>query len=138
MGRVPACAAPFFSATTVSSVSDTLLTNSVLDTNDEGLRHCIYEHQKVFAIFTTEDCAICKLLGPGFAKLSENEEYEHIQFVRLSSEENPVAKQLMDERATPFLVSYCQGRLLECDSLTTTAAVQAQLDRLCAFVPDNG
>ena len=49
-----------------------------------------------------------------------------------------MAKQLMNERATPFFVSYCQGRLLECDSLKTDAAVQAQLDRLRAFVPDNG
>ena len=119
-------------------MSDLLLTNPVLDTNDEGLRHRIYEHQKVFAKFTAEDCAICKLLGPGFDKFAENEQYRDIQFVRLSSEENPVAKQLMNERAAPFFVSYCQGRLLECDALATDAAVQAQLDRLRAFVPDNG
>ena len=117
---------------------DSLLTDSVLDTNDEGLRRCIYEHQKVFAKFTADDCAICKLLGPGFVKFADHEAYQDIQFVRLSSQENPVAKQLMNERAAPFFVSYCQGRLLECDSLETDAAVQAQLNRLRAFVPDNG
>ena len=119
-------------------MSDLLLTNPVLDTNDEGLRYRIHEHQKVFAKFTAEDCTVCKLLGPSFAKFAENKEYRDIQFVRLSSVENPVAMQLMNERAAPFFVSYCQGRLLECDSLTTAAAVQAQLDRLRAFVPDNG
>ena len=114
---------------------DLLLTDTVLDTDDEGLRHCIYEHQKVFAIFTTGDCAICKLLDPGFVKLSENNEYQDIQFVRLSSEENPVAKQLMAEQSAPFFVSYCQGRILECDSLNTDADVLGQLNRLRAFTP---
>ena len=134
---------PFSSSCTPWTKSDYstqlgLITNPVLDTNDEGLRHSIYEHQKVFAKFTAEDCVICKLLVPGFVKFSESEDYRDIQFVRLSSEENPVAKQLMNERAAPFFVSYCQGRLLECDSLTTEAAVQAQLNRLRAFLPDNG
>ena len=114
---------------------DLLLTDTVLDIDDEGLRHCIYEHQKVFAKFTAEDCAICKMLDPGFVKLSENDEYRDIQFVRLSSAENPVAKQLMAERAAPFFVSYCQGRILECDSLDTEADVIAQLNRLRAFAP---
>ena len=117
---------------------DVLPTDSVLDINDEGLRQCIYEYPKVFAKFTAEDCAICKLLGPGFVKFAAHEEYKGIRFVRLSSDENPVAKQFMDQRAAPFFVSYCQGRLLECDSLETNAAVQAQLDRLRAFVPPNG
>ena len=117
---------------------DSLLTDSVLDTNDAGLRQCIYENPKVFAKFTAEDCAICKLLSPGFAKFADHEEYKGIRFIRLSSEENPVAKQFMDLRAAPFFVSYCQGRLLECDSLETDAAVRAQLDRLRAFAPDNG
>ena len=111
---------------------DFLLSDTVLDTDDEGLRHCIYEHQKVFAKFTAEDCAICKLLGPSFTKFSKDDDYQGIQFVRLSSDENPVAKQLMSERAAPFFVSYCQGRMLECDTRDTEAGVVAQLNRLRA------
>ena len=114
---------------------DLLLTDTVLDTDDAGLRHCIYENQKVFATFTAADCAICKLLDPGFARLSGDAEYRDIQFVRLSSEENPVAKQLMAEQSAPFFVSYCQGRILECDSLHSDADVLAQLDRLRAHAP---
>ena len=115
---------------------DFLLNDTVLDTDDEGLRHCIYEHQKVFAKFTAEDCAICKLLGPSFAKFSKDDDYQGIQFVRLSSDENPVAKQLMSERAAPFFVSYCQGRILECDSLGTDVDVLVQLNRLRAYTPN--
>ncbi len=55
-----------------------------------------------------------------------------ILFVRLSVKENPVAQQLMREKGAPFFVSYCQGRLLECDALTTEIEVVDQLARLRA------
>ena len=114
---------------------DSLQKSLVIDADDEELRRLTYEQTKVFAKFTADDCAICKILAPGFVKLADNEEYQAILFVRLSSNENPVAKQLMNERAAPFFVSYCQGRILECETRDTDADVQAQLDRLRAFVP---
>ena len=59
--------------------------DSIVDTDDLSLRHLIHEHLKVFAKFTAEDCVICKLLGPGFAKFSDDKKYQGIQFVRLES-----------------------------------------------------
>ena len=115
---------------------DFLQKKSVLDIDDVGLRHLVHEHAKVFAKFTAEDCAICKMLGPGFAKFADHHGYQDIQFVRLSSEENPVARQLMLERAAPFFVSYYQGRIIECETRETDDDVRAQLDRLLAYEPD--
>lgn len=106
--------------------------DSIIDTDDLGLRHLTYEHLKIFAKFTAEDCVICKLLGPGFAKFSDDKKYQGIQFVRLESGQNPVAKQLMHERAAPFFVSYYQGRILECETRETDVDVQVQLGRLRA------
>ncbi|GAB3824890.1 thioredoxin family protein [Hymenobacter jeollabukensis] len=107
----------------------------VYDTDDEGLRHYTHDHLKVFAKFTSQGCATCELLAPPFAKFADDEQYQPILFLRLDSDENPVAKKLMQERVAPFFVSYCQGQLLECDSLTTEEAVRGMLDRLRAFVP---
>lgn len=107
----------------------------VHDTNDEGLRRLTYEHLKVFAKFTSEGCATCELLAPPFTKFADDPEYQPILFLRLNSDENPVAKKLMQERVAPFFVSYCQGQLLECDSLTTEEQVKQMLDRLRAFAP---
>jgi hypothetical protein len=111
------------------------LHKTVVDTDDDGLRRLTHERMKVFAKFTAQDCSTCKLLGPGFARFADDEEYQGILFVRLSSDENPVAKHLMNERAAPFFVSYCQGRILECDTLQTDADVRDQLNRLRAFAP---
>ncbi|RYY20437.1 MAG: thioredoxin [Cytophagaceae bacterium] len=107
----------------------------VVDADDEQLRRLIHEHMKVFAKFTSENCDICEALSPSFAKFVDDPENVGILFVRLNSDENPVAKKLMQQKVAPFFVSYCQGRLLECDALTADAEVIAQLDRLRAFVP---
>ena len=107
----------------------------VVDTDDDHLRRLIHEHLKVFAKFTSENCAICESLSPGFAKFVDDPENVGILFVRLNTDENPVAKKMMQQKVAPFFVSYCQGRLLECDALTTDIEVTSQLDRLRAFVP---
>ena len=107
----------------------------VVDTDDNHLRRFTHEHLKVFAKFTSENCSICDALSPGFAKFVDDPQNVGILFVRLNTDQNPVAQKLMEKKVAPFFVSYCQGRLLECDALTTDAEVTAQLDRLRAFVP---
>lgn len=114
---------------------ENLIRSTVVNTNDEGLRQHIHDRLKVFAQFTADNCPICALLAPGFARFAEEAAYEGILFIRLDSDENPVAKRLMAERTAPFFVSYCQGRMLECDTHETEAMVQAQLDRLRALLP---
>ena len=107
----------------------------VVDATDETLRRLIHDHLKVFAKFTDAGCAICEALAPPFARFADDAGYEGILFVRLNVAENPVAKRLMQEKIAPFFVSYCQGRLLECDNQTTEAGVKGQLDRLRQLVP---
>lgn len=112
-----------------------LFSSAVLETDDAGLRRYTHERLKVFAKFTSAKCPICKLLAPGFARFATAEAYQGILFIQLDSDQNPVAKRLMAERVAPFFVSYCQGRLLECDTRETEADVRAQLDRLRVFMP---
>ncbi len=107
----------------------------VVNTDDDHLRHLTHDHLKVFAKFTSEDCAVCQALAPPFEKFVDKAENVGILFVRLNSDENPVAKKMMQEKVAPFFVSYCQGRLLECDALTEEAQVDAQLQRLRDFMP---
>jgi len=108
---------------------------SVVDATDESLRHLTHDHMKVFAKFTSEDCAICEQLAPPFGKFADEKPFEHILFLRLNSDENPVAKKMMQEKIAPFFVSYCQGRILECDTLTTEQEVHDMLQRLRDFPP---
>ena len=107
----------------------------VVDADDEHLRRLIHEHLKVFAKFTSENCPICESLAPPFDKFVDAPENVGVLFVRLNVDQNPVAKKMMEQKSAPFFVSYCQGRLLECDALTEEPQVVAQLERLRAFAP---
>ncbi|QJX48347.1 thioredoxin family protein [Hymenobacter taeanensis] len=103
----------------------------VIDTNDTGLRTLIHDFPRVIAKFTSADCTTCKLLAPPFEKFASDPRFRTV-FLRLDSDENPVAKKLMDERVAPFFVAYCRGRMLECDTLTTEQEVLAMLESLQA------
>jgi thiol-disulfide isomerase/thioredoxin len=108
---------------------------SVLDTNDEGLRRLVHEHLKVFVKFTSPNCEICEKLAPHFSQFADQELFASIVFLRLNSDENPVAQKMMKEKVAPFFVSYCQGHLLECDTLYREEEVLDMLRRLRYFAP---
>jgi hypothetical protein len=108
----------------------------LIDTNDDGLRHYVHSLSKVFAIFSSVNCPICEVLEPAFAKLASEKLAQGIQFVRLSSQENPVAKRLMAEQSAPFFVSYRQGRMVECGTCVTEAEMLQHLTRLQNMAPE--
>ncbi|MBC6607824.1 thioredoxin family protein [Hymenobacter sp. BT188] len=107
----------------------------ILDTDDEGLRRLIHEHLKVFVKFTSPNCEICEQLAPHLAQFADQEMFASIRFLRLNSDENPVAQKMMKEKVAPFFVSYCQGHLLECDTLYVEEEVRNMLTRLRHFMP---
>ena len=108
----------------------------VHDVSDEQLRQLTHEHRKVFVKFTSENCAVCARLAPPFAKFADDDEFRYILFLRLNSDENPVAKKIMQEKVAPFFVAYCQGRILECDMLLAEQVVLAMLRRLQGARPE--
>ncbi len=106
----------------------------IIETNDAGLRQLVHDYSKVLVKFTATNCAICEHLRPIFELFATNRAYADIAFLRLSADQNPVAKQLMDQQAAPFFVSYCQGRLVHCDTLYTEQQLRAQLHALQAHL----
>jgi len=112
-----------------------MLSMKIIDTNDEGLRTLIHDYPKVIAKFTSANCAICDLLAPPFEKFAADPAYQNIAFLRLDSDQNPVAKRMMDERIAPFFVIYYKGRMLECDTLKTEEDVKNYLTQLLIYAP---
>lgn len=107
----------------------------ILNTDDDGLRRYVHDHLKVFAKFTSSNCDTCERLAPPFARFADDAEFEDILFLRLDSDQNPVAKKMMADKIAPFFVAYCQGRLLTCDTLTTEQEVRAMLETLRQYQP---
>lgn len=102
----------------------------VIDTNDAGLRTLIHGFPEVLAKFTSANCATCDLLAPSFEKYAFEPRHTHITFLGLGSDENPVARHMMNPRVAPILAAYHRGWLLEGDTLQTEQVVVALLQRL--------
>lgn len=102
---------------------------------DGQLRRLVHAHAKVFVEFTAADCVLCQALQPHLEQLAADRVYQGIAFARLDAAENPVAQQLMNQQQAPFFVSYCQGRLLHCDTLTSEAHIRQALEALRLFRP---
>lgn len=102
----------------------------VIDTNDEGLRTLIHDYPRVLAKFTADNCSICDLLAPPFEQMALEPAHQTTVFLRLDVSENPVARKMMDTRVAPFFVSYCRGKLMECDTLRTEEEVRRMLAQL--------
>ena len=102
----------------------------ILETDDAGLRQLVHEHPKAIAMFTANHCATCAQLRPIFALFATNKAYAGITFLHLNADQNPVAKQSLQQQNAPFFVSYDQGRLLHCDTLHTEQQVRAMLHAL--------
>lgn len=105
-----------------------------IETDDAGLRQLVHEHPKAVAMFTAAHCATCEHLRPLFEVFATNRAYTGIAFLLLNADQNPVAQQLMQQQVAPFFVTYCQGRLVHCDTLYTEQQVRALLNALVAHL----
>lgn len=107
----------------------------IQEINDGLLRRLVHAHAKVFVEFTAPDCVLCRALQPHLEQLAADPAYQGIVFARLDAAENPVARLLMNQQQAPFFISYCQGRLLHCDTLPSEAHIRRALEFLHLFVP---
>ncbi|QKG59166.1 thioredoxin family protein (plasmid) [Hymenobacter sp. BRD128] len=102
----------------------------IIETDDAGLRQLVHEQSKAIAMFTAANCATCAQLRPIFALFATNKAYAGITFLHLRADQNPVAKQSLQQQHAPFFVSYDQGRLLPGDTLHTEHQLRAMLHTL--------
>ncbi len=102
----------------------------VITVDDNELRHLIYSKENTAVKYISATCAICKELAPTYEDFSNNKEYSSILFVKIDAKENPVAKEFLEERETPLLVTYHKGIVIEANPAATPADIQRMLQLL--------
>lgn len=102
----------------------------VIPADDEQLRHLIYAHDYAVVKYTSPTCPVCQELAPHFARFSDEEKYRGLLFLSIDSEQNEIAKQYLAERATPLVVTYHTGTVVEAETAYTVEDIQHMLDRL--------
>ena len=102
----------------------------VIEGTYEDLRNLIYKEKFVTVKYYSEDCEKCKVLTDVFKKYSEDKKYSEILFMRMNSEENPVAKRLISEQKLPFMSSFKDGLLIESTTVSSEKEIKKVLDNL--------
>ncbi|MES2767082.1 MAG: thioredoxin family protein [Bacteroidota bacterium] len=104
----------------------------VITVNDTELRHLIYSKENAAVKYTSPTCEICKKLAPTYEEISNDPNYKSIFFVKIDANENPVAKEFLDERAMPLLVTYHKGVVMEASPAATEEDILRMLKKLPA------
>ncbi|MES2767085.1 MAG: thioredoxin family protein [Bacteroidota bacterium] len=98
--------------------------------NDDQLRHLIYSNEYTVVKYTSPTCDICKSLTPFYQQFSERGDFKNVLFLHIDADENPLARQFLAERATPLMVTYHNGIVLEANTVYNVEDMTRMLEKL--------
>jgi len=92
------------------------------------------EHDLIIVNYQPQlDCPGCKEMTDLFEKFSRDQKYEGIKFMWIDSRNNPVAEQFIKSTQTPFIATFKEGFLVECDNISKESDLKDIIDRLFEF-----
>lgn len=68
-----------------------------------------------------------------FEKLALEPQYNKVKFLRVDSNNNPIAHEFLKKRKLPFVAIFKKGFLIECNTIDTEIALREMLKRLFDF-----
>ena len=78
---------------------------AVQELQDDTFAQLAKNEEKIIVKFHANWCGSCKLFAPKFKRLSEDEQYNGIYFVKINAEENPQARQWAKVDNLPFFAT---------------------------------
>ena len=79
------------------------------------------------------ECPGCKEIADLFQKLSQDSGFSDVKFLWVDSRNNPIAEQFIAKKQAPFIATFKQGFLVECNIVSTEKALRDILHRLFVF-----
>lgn len=90
----------------------------------------INSHEKIVVKYFANWCGSCRLFAPKFTKLSNKEEYRHIQFIEVNAEENPLARRFAGVSNLPYFAIINNGELVKGDTTAKEESLENMLKEL--------
>jgi hypothetical protein len=103
---------------------------AVIISTEEELRNLSYEKPYVAIKYHNDKIPFCLELYKKYSQLSELEKYNDITFVRINSEENQIAKKLIEKDVYSFMSIYKNGLLIESKTISNENDIKSLLDKL--------
>ncbi|MCG8340255.1 MAG: thioredoxin family protein [Cytophagales bacterium] len=103
---------------------------------DSELKKVLKDNEKVVIEYFADWCGHCRLLIPKFHKMSKEERFKDIMFVRVDTEEYPTAKFFLsklgvdDIQDIPHISTFKNGVLLEEESTSDEKVILKMIEKL--------
>lgn len=102
----------------------------VMIANDANFNEVLVQNSKVIVKFYADWCGSCKLFAPKFKRLSNDEQYKSVKFIKVNGEENPETRKAANVDNLPFFATFYNGELLEANATSKEEAVVAMIQNL--------
>lgn len=104
----------------------------VMIANDSNFNEILSQNNKVIVKFYADWCGSCKLFAPKFKRLSNDEQYKEVKFIKINGEENPEARKIAGVDNLPFFATFLNGQLVEASATSKEEAVVSMIQKLLA------
>lgn len=84
---------------------------AVQELNDASFAELAKKGEKIVVKFYANWCGSCKLFAPKFRRLSEEESFQDIHFVKVNAEENPKVRQWAGVDNLPFFATVTDAKV---------------------------
>lgn len=85
---------------------------AVIKSEDNSFQNDI-KGAKTVVKYYADWCGSCKLFGPKYKRLSEDERFKDIVFLEVNAEQNPEARKAAGVSTLPYFATFKDGHLLE-------------------------
>lgn len=85
---------------------------SVFQATDADFESALSGHEMTIVKFYADWCGSCQLLAPYFSRLSSEERFRGIHFLKVNSEENQNARKMAGVNHLPFFALFRKGEFI--------------------------
>ena len=103
---------------------------AVKEVDDSQFQDELQNSSKAVVKFYAGWCGSCKLFAPKFKRMSESEEYQEVDFMKVNAEENPEARKWAGVSNLPFFAVVKDGEVIASDNTTKEEAVKELINQV--------
>jgi thioredoxin 1 len=103
---------------------------AVILSTDSDFKTLINSNDKVIVKYFADWCGSCKLFGPKFKRLSNDERFTRVTFIEVDAEKNEEARKMAGVNNLPFMATFKNGQLVKGEATSLEDVVVKMIEEI--------
>ena len=103
---------------------------AVILSTDSDFKTLINSNDKVIVKYFADWCGSCKLFGPKFKRLSNDERFTVVTFIEVDAEKNEEARKMAGVNNLPFMATFKNGQLVKGEATSLEDVVVKMIEEI--------